>query len=240
MKILKKLPIYLSAFFIIFLVQSHTHAAEKKIENINGIKITQKQYENLKKLGFSDLAINTMDEQAFNENKDLKLDSKVDVTKYYELTESSPEMANTLSISQNKAVITSEELSKEEYFNRVKAKKDNTPVIQALVTNPGTASTSYRRVTTSIQRSGSDIRLYNSFVWDILPVTRSYDVLSISIDNTFTTLAGSNYAQQSWTHWDPNNVNAGVSSDSATYSSGSSTWKRDSPGYGVTMNLKDN
>jgi len=227
----------LSALFLIlamfFVSQTVVGAEEKKIITSSGIKMTQKEYNNLKELGFTDLAIDQMPLEVFKQNKDLKILAKGENTKYYEVKE-------VFEDGEIKDRIQTE-LTEDEYFKRVKDAKNhkqsnaNTFSIAA---NPDTTSTSYRRLTTTITRlSTSTIRLHSKFVWDIMPETRSYDVLSTSIDSTFTPVSGSNYGQQLWSYTHP--VYGGFYGDNATYSSSSTAWSKQSAGYGVKMNLKD-
>jgi hypothetical protein len=229
---LQKISIFAFAFSILLMLHNPVSAAEKKITNSNGIKMTEEQYGNLKELGFTDLAINQMNKDVFKENKDLVVDSKTEVTKYYEIKEKPQAIQNFSLTDEENGNYISTELSKEEYFDRVQASKNYFPTL-----SDDTTQTSYRRLTTSIQLIGSDTRLYNQFVWDTIPTTRSYDVLGASIDSTFTPVSGSNYGQQLWSYTNP--TTGGFYGDNASYSSNSSTWSKTSAGYGVKMNLKD-
>ncbi|WP_252505032.1 hypothetical protein [Sporosarcina sp. Marseille-Q4943] len=234
MKKIISYTISLFTIFIFFMLQNPVSAAENKITNSNGIKITEEQYENLKDLGFTDLAIDQMDKEIFDENKDLVLESKTETTKYYEISEGVPgPQLFSLETSEENPNYISTELSEEEYFKRVEAAKSS---IKPFST--GSAQTSYRRLTTSIQRISGDIRVHNKFVWDIIPVTRSYDTLSISIDSTFSPLAGTQHGQQLWTTTHP--MQGGLYGGNATYTSASNAWNKQGAGYGVKMNLKDN
>ncbi|WP_226530888.1 hypothetical protein [Metabacillus niabensis] len=207
--------------------------------------MTENEYANLKSLGFSDLAIDQMEQEVFNENKDVILESQTEVTKYYEVKEQ-PQLnrsfsSSTSSTSEENSSYISTELSKEEYFKKVESKKKESQSSDgefSTMASSDTASTSYRRLTTSIQRLSSGIRLYNKFIWDIMPSTRSYDVLSTSIDSTFSPKSGSQYGQQLWSYTNPNT--GGFYGGSSSYSSSSSLWSKQGAGYGVKMNLKDN
>lgn len=230
----------LSAFFIILAFQNTVGAEENHLTNSNGIKITEEQYQNLKELGFSELAISQMDQEVFDENKDLKVDSQSETTKYYEIKEIESTQNSRLSTKSSTNTDTenteyiSTELTEEEYFRRVRASESN---IQPFAAS-NTDKTSYRRLTTSIQKIGSDRRLYNKFIWDKLPSTRSYDVLTISIDSMFSPIVGTQYGQQLWSYTHP--VHGGFYGDNSKYSSSSSTWSKQGAGYGVRMNLKNN
>ncbi|KOO43752.1 hypothetical protein AMD01_15455 [Priestia koreensis] len=245
----------LTAFALAFAIQtSNAHADEVVTKNSNGIEITETEYQNLTNLGFSDLAINQMDQEAFDENKDLKVDSQVETTKYYEVKESTDSNNNLSTNFKNKMLnnkndnndnYTTTELTKEEYYKRVnKVKSEEQNTNQSVLKNGSktlaandTSSTSYRKLTTSIQRIGTTLRLFDEFVWDVVPSTRSYDVLTTSIDSTFSPVAGSQHGQQIWSYTHPKL--GGFYGDNAVYNSSSTTWNKQSAGYGVKMNLKD-
>lgn len=235
MSTVKKIAVYLFAISFFFMLQNATSAAEK-LTNSYGIKITEEQYENLKELGFTDLAIDQMNKEVFKANKDLVVDSKSESTKYQEIVETKPvenQFSTFSTTSENSPTYTTTELSEEEYFRRVEQEKNGIKILASY----DTTTTSYRRLTTSIQFIGTTTRLHNKFVWDIIPNTRSYDVLSTSIDSTFSPQAGSEYGQQLWGYTHP--LYGGFYGDNASYPSGSSTYTRDTAGYGVKMNLKD-
>jgi hypothetical protein len=225
---LLKISMYLFAFAAFFMLQSPASAAEK-LTNSNGIKISEEEYANLKELGFTELAIDQMGKDVFKEHSKLKVDSKNSVSRYYEIKET-PQYFTLLSAEEN-ANYLSTELSEEEYFKRVEASKNSFQTFSS-----DTSSTYYRRLTTQIQKIGSEIRLHNNFIWDVVPNTRSYDVLTVSIDNFFSPIVGTQYGQQLWSYTTPT---GGFYGDNAVYSSASSTWNKQSAGYGVKMNLKD-
>lgn len=227
--VLRKVFVFSLFFSLCLFFPTLVNAEEKEnFINANGIEITSIEYENLKNLGFTDLAINLMEKEVFLENKDLIVDSQTKVTRYYEIEESSPNISNI------KTDYKTTELSEEEYFKRVKDAKMSDGLIKPSSTD--TVETSYRRLTTSIQKIGSLIRLQNYFVWDVMPVTRSYDVLTISLDSMFSPVSGSQYGAQYWTSLHPLH---GVHYGAAEYNPSSSTWNKQSSGYGVRMNLKD-
>lgn len=231
----KKVISYLFALSFFFLFQNAISAQE--IENAYGIKISEEEYENLKELGFTDLAINQMDREVFDANKNLIVDSKSEVTKYYEVVEEVSDVqkdsSRSLLMNEKNPMYVSTELSEEEYFARVDRVKNG---VQTFASSDQTV-TSYRRLTTSIQRIQSTIRLHSKFVWDVMPKTRNIDVLSTSIDSTFSPVAGSEHGQQLWSYTNP--TNGGLYGGNASYSKGSSAYTRGAAGYGVKMNLKD-
>lgn len=181
-----------------------------------------------------------MSEEIFNENKDLIVESQAKVTKYYEVKEIPKEnqiINNPLSIekSGNTAYV-STELSEDEYFKRL----ENSKISITFDESSDETKTSYRRLTTTVTKfttAPNSYRVHSSFIWDMMPKTRSYDVLSTTIDPTFTPISGSNYAQQIYYSIHP--ISGGVEKHSIAYNSSSPTWSKQSLGYGVRMNLKN-
>ena len=231
-----KISAYLLVFLTVFVIQTSVNA-EETITTYSGITMTEEQHDNLKELGFSELAIDQMEKKVFEENKDLQVDSQSEVTKYYEIKETptSDQNSSLSKTSEETESYISTELSEEEYFKKVKESTDE-PQVQSLSTTDQ-SSTSYRRLTTSIQKIGTETRFYEKFIWDKIPKTRSYDMLSVSLDSTFTPKSGTQYAQQLWTT--THRTYGGIYGDSANYSSSSSKWKKSGAGYGVKMNLKN-
>lgn len=253
MKKTKKIAFYFFVLFLFFTFQNHTSAAEVVYTNSKGVKMTQAEYDNLKNLGFSDMAIDQMEQEIFDENKDLVVYNKVEVTKYYETTEipikeENNTISNTKPLNLNNLTITTDndnlyltkELSKEEYYKKVQSAKMGLKNGSYSVLSDDTTSTSYRTLTTSIvELTNKKYRLKSEFKWDIMPKTRKVDTLSTSIDNYFTPIAQSEFGQQLWSYWNPSNPNAGFKYDSVSYSRGSSKYTRQSAGYGLQMDLKD-
>ncbi|MCM3454784.1 hypothetical protein M3685_12715 [Heyndrickxia oleronia] len=239
---LLKFSFAILAFMLFFAIKDSVNANAAELTNSNGVKMTEQQHQNLQNLGFTDLAIDQMTQEIFDQNKDLVVERQSEDTKYYEVkevTENNP--IAKFSTSEDPTSYISTELSKEEYFKRVeaakKAKEQEINTIQPF-SQSDTTTTSYRRLTTTIQLIGSDIRFYNKFIWDQIPATRSYDVLAATLDSYFTPLANTNYGQQLWSVVNP--TTGASSGGNAVYSSSSSTWTKQSAGYGVRMNLKDN
>lgn len=231
----KKIAVYLFAISFFFMLQNVTSAAEK-LTNSYGIKITEEQYENFKELGFTDLAIDQMNKEVFKANKDLVVDSKSESTKYQEIVETTPvenQVSTFSTTSENSPTYTTTELNEEEYFKRVEQEKNGIKIFAS----SDTTTTSYRRLTTSIQLIGATTRLHNKFIWDIIPSTRSYDVLSTAIDSTFSPKSGSEYGQQLWAY--TYTTSGGFYGGNSAYPAGSATYTRDGAGYGVKMDLRN-
>lgn len=242
-KIIKRSIILFLAVYFCIVVGDTSKVIGTDITTSTGITMTAEEYDHLRNLGFSDLAIEVMEREVFEENINFELDSQSVVTKYYEIKEQ-PELdvllkQNSISTNEEDTNYIQTELTEDEYFKRVEANKEQLNSKSEI--NPASSDqtrTSYRRLITRIQRSGSTIRLHSSFIWDTMPKTRSYDVMSISIDSMFSPKSGSQYGQQFWTTYNPN-VRGPANYGSSNYSSSSSLWRKQSAGYGVRMNLRD-
>ena len=233
---MKKLFAFICALSIFGLAQGETKAMENSIINSNGIEITQPEYENLEYLGFTELAIDQMSQEIFDQNKNLTVESKSDDTKYYEIQEVTPTKSFSILTSDRNSNYKTTELTEDEYFKRVEAEKNS---ISTLNNGDDTTSTSYRRLNTSTYKLNSTTyRVHSKFVWDIIPATRSYDVLSTSIDSLFTPIAGTNHGQQLYAYTHP--VQGGFYGDNVTYNSSNNNWNKQGAGYGLKMNLIDN
>ena len=76
-------------------------------------------------------------------------------------------------------------------------------------------------------------------IWDILPKTRKVDTLSTSIDSYFTPIANTEYGQQMWSYYNKYHPEWGYYNSYISYNKGSSKYTRQSAGYGLKMDLKD-
>ncbi|MGC4379411.1 hypothetical protein WD019_21260 [Fictibacillus sp. Mic-4] len=235
-KLLKFVALSSLLGFTLLFSSSFAHAesnGNEKYVNNNGVEITQQDFKRLQNLGFSEDEIQQMDADEFNNNKDLTGVEISSDTKYYEVSEKS----ESQNFSKQK-VTNVVELSKAEYYKRVKEKKkqqDNPGTVA--YANPDTGSTSYKTMTTQIISLGSrEYRIKNSVQWDVLPKTRSYDVIGAAVNSSqFAPNKGTEYAKQYWSKVDYTNHTS--YSDSATYSSSSDHWEYSSSGYGLKMNL---
>lgn len=243
----KKIATIILSFAFLVIFQYSASASETFFTNSYGIDMTKWEYDHLKEIGYSDLAIDQMSKERFNENKDLIIKSKTSTTRYYQITEEVKKSDNQTTYSldtqtDNKNVVyTSKELTRDDYFAKVNATK-NMQGISTLDAGNGSdeSHTSYRRLTTDIIEwlQGSK-RVSQHFVWDIIPKTRDIDVLSISIENYFTPISNSQYAQQLYSYSYTKPTLSGLYGSNFEYKSSSGNWKKSQAGYGVKMNLKN-
>ena len=227
----------LLVFGLFLSAQNYTNAEENLITTSTGVEMTQSEHDHLQKLGFTDLAIDQISQDVFEENKDIVVSDQSEETKYYEIqeVENSDDISSYLLEDEDSNYITTE-LTEDEYFKRVAEQNDEVTTFAS----SDTTKTSYRRLTTTVSKiNKTTARIHSKFIWDKMPATRSHDVLSTSIKAEFTPVPGSNYAQQLWAYSRPN-TGGGLHGDNASYKSSSSKWNKKAAGYGVKMNLKNN
>lgn len=146
------------SLFILTLCIGKVSAAD--YENYYGIEMSNQQYNNLLNLGFNEDEIYYMDEQTFEENKDLPATLVSKNEKYYKsiYTDLNGE---TYSV----------EISEEEYNNQ----GTNLP--------RGTVSTEYKNIVSTLSQNGSYFRYKISVLWKQFPSTRSYDMIGIGFED---------------------------------------------------------
>lgn len=154
-----KLYLYLIiSLFSFAFIGEYVNANE--YENYFGLKMTNEQYNNLLNLGFSENEIYYMNEETFNENKDIKGTVVAQNNKYYK----------TIYTNLNGDTY-SMEITKNEYDN------------QSLMDTRATVSTEYKNMVTTITRLTDEFRYKVTLNWNKIPSTKSYDVIGIGINN---------------------------------------------------------
>lgn len=128
--------------------------------NYFGIEMNNQEYNNLLNLGFAEDEIYYMDEQTFEENKDISATLVATNEKFYK------------SIYTNlDGESYSVEISEEEYNN------------QGLVAPAGTVTTEYKRMVSTMSQSGSTFRYKVTLGWLNMPSVRSYDIIGIGFED---------------------------------------------------------
>ena len=220
--------------------------------NQNKISMSEQEFITLKELGFTDKQIAEMDYEEFYRNKDLDAELISLDTKYFKTTIVYEYVNQNVSIMSLNDSITDVDInalinnnilnvkskssvmvSKEEYEN---ANGENIYVTTDV--NPSIVETSYKKLTTSISKNGSYYRLKNDLVWKQMPSVRSYDVFGIRNNTAMSPVSGSQYSRLSYTIL--NNCYGTSSSSYDAYGTGSSRWKRENDGYGLSFKLPVN
>lgn len=150
-----KLSMYLIISLLIFTFCLNNVSASEYV-NYYGITMTSQQYNNLLNLGFSENTIYYMDENTFEENKDIEATLVASNAKYY------------------KSIYT--DLNGEEYSVEVtKEEYDNQGTLNAR----GTVSTTYKEMVTTMSNNGDTFRYMVTVAWKQMPSVRSYDIIGI-------------------------------------------------------------
>lgn len=235
---MKKILVF-SLFTLLLITFGNTVSAEEtvKLVNNNGLEIHKDEYDRLISLGFTEYDIENMNKEEFDLNKDLVGEVVSESVKYYEITEHDDEGMNSLQKSTANEGI---ELNKEEYQKRVKEAKEEKGDV-SLNSSSDTGYTSYKTMTTSIiELSNGRYRVRNHVNWDVIPKTRSHDVIGAAINSSFfrpRNVSGTYYGKQFWTL--TNTTWGKAYYGNATYNSSSSKWNKGGEGYGLKMNLKN-
>lgn len=129
-------------------------------ENYFGIMMNNQEYNNLLGLGFTEEEIYYMDEQTFNDNKDLSATVVAKTDKYYKTVYTDLD-GETYSV----------EVTKEEYDN------------QGSIMQRGHVETEYKYVSAIISQNGSKYRYKTSMSWKLMPSTRSYDIIAATFED---------------------------------------------------------
>ena len=129
-------------------------------KNYFGINMNNEEYNTLLNLGFSEEEIYYMDENTFDENKDLDATLVAQNEKYYK------------TIYTNLAgESTSVEVTETEYNN------------QSTMGSRGTVETAYKKMVSTLSQNGSKFRYKVSVSWKNMPSVRSYDIIGVGFDD---------------------------------------------------------
>lgn len=198
--------------------------------NTKEVSITKEQFDRLKDLGFTDNQIQTMDEEEFNNNKDLLGQVVSQTIKYYKTTTIYKDTYYRTSGTDyaNDLISITEEITASEYNN------SESTIIPFGLTN-GYTETNYKKMTTTIIAVNGRYRYKNDLVWKTLPSTRSYDILSIGIDPGIVSGISSTKYYRTTYEGKYNNTGAGFCNISTN-----GIWNLESNGYLVTFELPSN
>ncbi|MFF3025564.1 hypothetical protein ACFVRR_23455 [Gottfriedia sp. NPDC057948] len=190
------------------------------------------QTNRLLNLGFTDSEIETMSNEEYEINKDLKGEVISTNTNYIKIIE--PRVTIAYSISNNEPII--KELDEETYYDEIN-KLNDTLKSRA---SSDFSTTSYKKMTTTITKlSSKEYRLKNSVVWSKLPSQTYVDVIGIGINSSYwAPNPGTQYGQQNWTTYPT--IGNPSKSKSAEYTKDSNKWKKGAGGYALKINLPDN
>lgn len=180
-------------------------------------------------MGFSEREIIAMDQEEFDNNKNLNGEIVAQTTKYYKtITTYSDASTYSINNATNPTSITIE-ITEEEYNN-----SNDELLITPLGNTNGYTETNYKKMTTTIVKNGNYYRYKNDLVWKRMPSTRSYDIQGIGIDSTVSGVSSSKYFKRIADIEDSANLVCYF--DNST----SGTWELSGTGYAVNFKLPAN
>ncbi len=202
---------------------SKVSAKEVFFTNMNGVELTEEEYNNLLK-GFSPDTINTMDKEMIDGIKD---------SKHFYVAEDKKYIKTTEVFLEDKLVDTfDEEITEEEFEN---SDSEETPLYTPIGT--ATTSTSYRKLTLHVTAGSSISSKYVTLTntWTKMPSMKSYDVLAIApgAKSMSFNLNGHRSAYQKY---DSEIINYDMNGDKWNIIESDTIWKK---GIGISQNLVD-
>lgn len=220
----KKIILFLMVFAALISIRK---VNAKNIITDKGFEITNEEVNRLKNIGFSEEQIYAMEESVFNENKNLTGRVLERKSRFYKTTiVYNNNNIQTNSLNNNFKVI-NEEISEEEYNSL--SVEDNSNSLNNYY--PGTTSTTFKKLTSSIIQVGDIYRLKADLEWKNMPKQRSSDILTLAHNDLTSPIPSSNYFQQIWIYDNPcqNSSQRGTSSDGS--------WKITKDFYGKVFTL---
>ena len=195
------------------MVISPIHTLAKTIENINGIKITEEEYNNFSKI-YSDEYLITMDEAKYEQLKTYDY-SDVDTKTIYVETKYNPSLN----------LLTDKVITKEEYENLK-------PSIMPMLSDKGqTLETTAKKFSLSLIGGTTWNHVVTTATWKYIPSTRSFDVIGFRGYN-FSIRNGSQEGEQIYIeNGQYKYIDYDIDSNNA---------KSFSNGFGISMNIINN
>ncbi|WP_282137247.1 hypothetical protein [Rossellomorea aquimaris] len=234
---MKKLLWAILTFGLLFSLVSLNEVHATNVQNVNDIKFSVQDTENLKSLGFTNEELIQMTEEEYLANKDIKGEIVDTETKYIK-TIIYGDTLDEQSIDSHKRFLDTPgntvtiELDEDTFNQELKAEENPIKTLD-------TTNTEYKKFTTTISKiSSTKYRLKNTLTWKKMPSTREWDVSGVGINETYwAPVPNSQYGKQNWTK---HSTCFGYEYGSATYNTSSSYWKKGSGGYAHKMNLPNN
>ena len=255
----KNISLLLIIASIFTILTPSVFAATDKIVMINNheISITQKQYNNLLSLGFTDYQIKSMEQEEFDANKNLtaevvaKNSKYIKVLEYYDVDEYNAyynEDGSVRAVRSSKnppspIKVEEVELTKEQYELESSVKSLPQRVTMDSNTRNGeigeaTVDTAYKTMQTAILKLGTgQYRARNDLVWTQMPANRGEDLLTTEVGTNVVPIDSTKYGKQIWTMC---SGSSDCFDDNQVYSSTSSKWVNpDFYSRTLQPNLKD-
>lgn len=181
-----KKTLYISFLILLMISLTKNVKADENIfyTNLYNIEMTEKEYNNLLELGFTENEIYHMSNQTFNDNKDIEAILESENLEYYKVT----------TITQNGITTTSSEIiTKDEY-------EIGSQGPQVRTSYEGTIQTDYKTMRTTIsQLNSTQYRYKVTLTWKNMPSKRSYDIIGLGFEPAKVRLNSTIYFEQQYT-----------------------------------------
>lgn len=153
-----------------------------KYINYYGIEITEHQLENLTNLGFTEEQIEVMEQEEFDNNKNLLGEVVSQETVYYKNTYvyTNPDFITYSSNENENYIVYSEEVTEEEYYN---APIDDVVEITPYGLINGSTTTEYKQLTSTLVAVNNRYRLKADMSWRKMPKVRYKELFTLTMDN---------------------------------------------------------
>ena len=224
--------------FIMIMFSISLVSAKSDFVNNYGVFITSDNYQRLSNLGFNDYEINQMDEQSYDNYKDLN-GKIVDQKEIYMKTVETYTNGNVYSVNlaNNSFSIDSETyyLSESEYYSQLRVSKElsNSTISPQFAITKGDT---YKHMTLYLLETNNGYKVKNTLVWDKLPLFRTKDLMSIEVDNSVYIKSGSREGRQNWTLCNKSDCYSGYQN----YDYNSTSWKEETNNVGRKITLEPN
>lgn len=218
--------IILAIFLLIFSnynLLSTVNASEQErafFINMNNVKLTKTQYNNLRK-NFSHDTINTMTIEMIDPIKNISSLQKITTTKFLKIV---------IKYSSDTVTQYQEEVTESEYYNSIEP--ESTFMINS---NIDYVETTYKKITLDVTFGASISTKYVTLtnVWKQIPKVKSFDVLAISVGVPSISFNFNGY-KSGYQKWDGNVINYDSSNGNWKIVDSSTIWKK---GIGLSQNI---
>ena len=188
----KYLYIIVCATLILISTSVVNAANEVYYTNRRNIEMTEREYNNLLGLGFSETDIARMDQEEFNLNKDLEGELLGEATKYYRIT---------THVHNGIKETTKTEITKEEalYEKALQAQK---PLVRGPVGsyyNDTYYDTVIEELTRIVGINNTYMRFHNKVTWYTMPDEQYYDIIGIGMESAKVKFGSGIVFRENWT-----------------------------------------
>lgn len=228
---MKKINVLITiVFFMLIAISIKSVNAEEEpifLTNMNGVELTENQYNNLRK-GFSHDTINTMSQEMIDLFKDDENITKVSSVKYIR---TDTKYINGVAVSNNDIELTKAEYDKAPSKANVVYLNDGTKS-----GNSDYVETNYKKITLTVTVGSVSTKMITlTNIWKTIPYTKSYDVLAIAPGVATSTINFNGY-RSGYQKYDGNTITYSSTSGNWHIVDSNTIWKK---GLGLSQNIVD-